>query len=60
MLSLPIASRNWWTCLRCCWPLIILFKNDLAHYSQEEGQCMVQQYNVDQSFPLLTVLRLKQ
>jgi hypothetical protein len=41
-------------------PLIILFKNDLAHYSQDEVQRIVQQYSVDQSFPLLTVLRLKQ
>lgn len=39
--------------------ILILFKNDLTHYTQEEVQRISQLYNVDQSFPALTVLRLK-
>jgi len=39
--------------------LLILFKNDLTHYEQDEVQQIAQLYNVDQSYPLLTVLRLK-
>jgi hypothetical protein len=38
----------------------ILFKNDVSYFSKEEVQRIAQQYNVDQSFPLLTVLHLKQ
>ena len=40
--------------------LLILFKNDLTHYEQDEVQQIAQRYSVDQSYPLLTVLRLKQ
>jgi hypothetical protein len=39
--------------------VLVLFKNDVTHYTQEEVQRISQQYNVDQSFPLLTILRLK-
>ena len=39
--------------------LLILFKNDLSAYAQNETQRILQQYDVDQSFPLLTLLRLK-
>jgi len=31
----------------------------VPYYTREQMQRMFQQYNVDQSFPLLTVLRLK-
>jgi len=40
-------------------PLLILFKNDVTFLSQDEVQRMAQQYEVDQSFPVLTVLHLK-
>lgn len=36
--------------------LLILFKNDASNYSQDELQQMTEQYDVDQSFPLLTLL----
>jgi hypothetical protein len=39
--------------------VLILFKNDLSGYTQDEVQRLLQQYDVDQSFPLLTLLRLK-
>jgi hypothetical protein len=39
--------------------LVFLFKNDPGMLTQDEVQRMLQQYNVDQSYPLLTVLRLK-
>lgn len=39
--------------------LLILYKNDLSGYSQEEASRIVQQYDVDQSMPALTILRLK-
>jgi hypothetical protein len=39
--------------------LVILFKNDISSYTHEEAQGMLRQYDVDQSFPLLTVLHLK-
>jgi hypothetical protein len=39
--------------------LVILFKNDVTFLSQDEVQRMAQQYNVDQSFPVLTILHLK-
>jgi hypothetical protein len=39
--------------------LLILLKNDVTFLSQDEVHLMEQQYNVDQSYPLLTILRLK-
>ncbi len=39
--------------------LVILSKNDIGMLTQDEVQGMLHQYNVDQSFPLLTVLHLK-
>jgi hypothetical protein len=39
--------------------VLIFFKNDTAHYSPEEVGRIVERYDVDQSFPLLTILRLK-
>jgi len=39
--------------------VLILFKNDVAYFSQDEVRRMTEQYNVDQSLPLLTILRLK-
>jgi hypothetical protein len=39
--------------------VLILFKNDLTKYTQDEVQRILRQYSIDQSFPVLTVLRLK-
>jgi len=39
--------------------LLILFKNDLTNYTRDEVQRILQQYDVDQSFPLLTLFHLK-
>lgn len=39
--------------------ILICFKNDLSGYSQEKIQKILQYYDVDQSYPALTVLRLK-
>jgi hypothetical protein len=32
-------------------------KNDVAYYAQEKVQRLTQTYSVDQSFPMLTILR---
>jgi hypothetical protein len=37
----------------------ILFKNDVSGFKKDEVQRIAQQYNVDQSYPLLTILRPK-
>jgi hypothetical protein len=39
--------------------LLICFKNDVSNYSREEVQQILQNYDVDQSLPVLTVFRLK-
>jgi hypothetical protein len=39
--------------------VLILFKNDLSHYSEDEKQRIMAQYDVDQSMQVLTILRLK-
>jgi hypothetical protein len=39
--------------------VLILFKNDVTNYSQDEVHLLEQYYAIDQSFPLLTILRLK-
>jgi hypothetical protein len=39
--------------------LVILFKNDVTFFSQDEVRLLGQQYNLDQSYLMLTILRLK-
>ena len=39
--------------------LLILFKNDVTYYTQDQLQRLMRQYDVDQSFPVLTILHLK-
>ncbi|MGD0814608.1 MAG: hypothetical protein ABSA83_13460 [Verrucomicrobiota bacterium] len=39
--------------------VLILFKNDFCNYTQDEVQQFLQYYDVNQSFPLLTILILK-
>lgn len=39
--------------------VLILFKNDFCNYTQDEVRQFLQHYDVNQSFPLLTILILK-
>jgi len=39
--------------------VLIFLKNDVAYYTQDKVQRLTQAYTVDQSFPMLTILRLR-